>query len=144
VKLTEKAWVTMRQVHSEVMTAFIWTADKDQYGVRDHWVRPTPDAAGYMRGDCEDFAIECDHRLREAGIPAKAMCYYLCNTEKNGAHLVLGVHTDAGTFMLDNRQQWPMDASELDDLGYHNWARPQPGHPITDAWQTIEFGQGAA
>ncbi len=144
VKLSENIWMTLRRVHADVKAAFIWVSDEKNFGERERWDRPVRSPSGHLRGDCDDFTIECDYRLREVGINPKAMCYYICKTERDGNHMVLGVHADAGTFMLDNRQDGPMDAVELDDRGYHEWARPQPGHPITDPWQTIEFGQGAA
>lgn len=140
LKFDQALWSTLRDIHAGVRAVFIWTSDQDSHGMAEHWGRPVPDAYGYLRGDCDDFAIECDHRAREAGLAADAMCYYRCATETGEGHLVLGVHTDAGVFMLDNRQRQPKLADDLDRAGYSSWTRPQPGHPIDAPWQAVSFG----
>lgn len=144
LKLDQALWSRLRDIHAGVRARFIWTSDQDNFGMPEHWDRPVPDAYGFLRGDCDDFAIECDHRAREAGLAADAMCYYACTTETGGGHLVLGVHTAAGVVILDNRQRTPKLADELDRAGYDNWRRPQPGHPINDLWQTVSFKERTA
>lgn len=139
LKLDQALWSTLRDIHAGVRAMFIWVSDQDVHGMPEHWGRPVPDSHGYLRGDCDDFAIECDHRARESGLPADAMCYYRCTTETGEGHLVLGVHTDAGVYVLDNRQRSLKLADELDRGGYANWTRPEPGHPITDFWQSVSF-----
>lgn len=144
LKLDQALWGRLCEIHAGVYGSFIWTSDERLHGQREHWDRPVVDEHGYLHGDCDDFAIECDHRAREVGLPADAMCYYGCTAETGAGHLVLGVHTDRGVIMLDNRQRQPVLADDLDRAGYANWKRPQPGHPITDRWQTVSFAEQTA
>jgi predicted transglutaminase-like cysteine proteinase len=52
-------------------------------------------------GDCEDYVLAKRHDLIRKGVPASALSivYALRN---GGGHAILAVHTDAGTFALDN------------------------------------------
>ena len=68
LKFDQSLWSTLRDSHAGVRAVFLGTSDQDNYGMAEHWGRPVPDAHGYLRGDCDDFAIECDHRAREAGL----------------------------------------------------------------------------
>jgi predicted transglutaminase-like cysteine proteinase len=53
------------------------------------------------RGDCEDYVLAKRRALISAGIPASALSivYALRN---GGGHAILAVHTDAGSYALDN------------------------------------------
>lgn len=139
LRFDQDLWDRLKATHAAVRGRFVWVADEDNFGTREHWDRPTPGQGGYLRGDCDDFTIECDFEARGRGIPPDAMTYYRCTAETGVGHLVLGVHTDAGVVILDNRQRLPILADQLDRAGYANWARPKPGRPMNEPWETVSF-----
>ena len=53
----------------EVKRSFVWAADEVVFGKPERWDRPVS-TDGVLRGDCDDFALECRHRLRLAGVPS--------------------------------------------------------------------------
>ena len=67
----------MIAVQQELAGKFIWTSDQAQYGQGDFWAHPTP-VGKYLRGDCEDHALEARARLLERGWPASCMRLALC------------------------------------------------------------------
>src|SRR5690606_28772127 len=81
LKLDAALWDTLKAVHGAVLGRFIWVADEHNFGRPEHWDRPVPGRGGTIKGDCDDFAIECDFEARARGIPPDAMTYYRCTTE---------------------------------------------------------------
>jgi len=53
------------------------------------------------KGDCEDYVLAKRHALIAAGVPASALSivYVLAG---GAGHAVLAIHTDKGTYVLDN------------------------------------------
>ena len=55
-------------------------------------------------GDCEDFQLQKRKRLRQAGLPQRAMLMTVVLDENNEGHAVLMVRTDRGDLILDNKR----------------------------------------
>jgi predicted transglutaminase-like cysteine proteinase len=65
-------------------------------GKIDNWqIDPT-------RGDCEDYALTKKSELLHQGWPSSALAIAVVRTRQRAKHAVLVVHTDKGSFVLDN------------------------------------------
>ena len=76
-------------------------------------------------GDCDSYAVAKLRRLVAAGVPVESLRLATCyvepsvgTTKDERYHAVLIVSTQAGDFMLDNRQHFPTPVLELAMLGY--------------------------
>ena len=98
---TYNLWQKLTAIHSETLAQFEYVKDSDRYGVPEYWARPDEslDADGKIRGDCEDFAMQCKRKCIEAGIDADDCRKIYCKTEIGGAHCILEVKG----WILDNR-----------------------------------------
>jgi len=80
----------LQKVLNEAHASHTYIRDKEQYGVREHWVVD-------LEGDCEDFALWIKQKLEtEYEIETDLI---FCRTEKGGGHLVASVDG----WILDNR-----------------------------------------
>jgi predicted transglutaminase-like cysteine proteinase len=121
VALSRSDWRKIRRIHRELQRAFIWTSDREQHGVIEHWGRPQRDADGALRGDCDDYAIEAWHRLDAAGIPRKALKLAVCRTNREAIgfdHAVLAIDADDCAYVLDCNQLFVVPAIQC---GYDHW-----------------------
>lgn len=93
-----------RGVNSEIVA----TSDQDVYGVAELWTDPLANAAprGFVRGDCEDFALAKRDRLLKAGWPPEAMFLAVAYHPRLGLHAVLVVRTSEGDLVLDSRSPY--------------------------------------
>lgn len=86
----------LAQAHAE----HIYIPDKEQYGLREHWVAS-------LEGDCEDFALWCKETLETQWDIDTDLIF--CRTEKGGGHLVASVDG----WILDNRYKYVLSKDEM-------------------------------
>lgn len=84
-------------------------------------------------GDCEDYALAKQDRLRAAGLPAGAARLATARLPDGQLHAVLTVETDHGTLVLDNLQPRVVP---LKSLGYA-WLRAQ-GFDGSLRWRELD------
>ena len=84
-----------------------YRTDLKQYGVPDFW------SVAKKYGDCEDYALAKRKALLDLGWPADKLGLVVCVDETCTGHCVLWVMTDKGSYILDNRYEWPMLPSSL-------------------------------
>lgn len=72
-------------------------------------------------GDCEDFALAKQHKLRAAGLPHGAVRLATARLASGELHAVVTVETDRGTLVLDNLHDRVMPVASLD----YSWLRLQ-------------------
>lgn len=93
---------------------------------RDLW------QVGARSGDCEDYALAKQLRLRAAGLPAGAVRLATARLAHGELHAVLTVDTDRGTLVLDNLHARVMPWRSLD----YAWQRAQGGE-ATLLWREL-------
>ena len=67
----------MLAVNDQLAREFIYTPDREEHGKSDFWTRPTQ-VGPYLRGDCEDHALEAKARLMALGWPESCLRLCLC------------------------------------------------------------------
>jgi predicted transglutaminase-like cysteine proteinase len=72
--------------------------DADLFRKEEYWTYPVD---GY--GDCEEYVLEKQRVLIEAGWPKSALLITVAKDIQNGGHAVLTVRTDHGDMILDNQ-----------------------------------------
>jgi len=110
IPMTPGLWETLKRVNLEWNRKIEYQEDLDHYGQPEWWNFPED-----HRGDCEDYAIAKRRALHELGIKSY---FATCWTETNGYHAVLLVDTDKGTYVLDNRREYPRPWLKLEEGGY--------------------------
>lgn len=124
----------LEEVHLAVLTGFIWKPDKETFGFIDHWARPLR-IGGLLIGDCEDFALECWHRLRFVGWDIKSLRFGLCSVYKKNDHMVLTANYEGHLLVLDNRQR---EVKRIEELRYDSsWFLSSV--PITKDWEFVKI-----
>jgi predicted transglutaminase-like cysteine proteinase len=114
----------LNRVQTEVNRA---VAPEPEPPGRDLW------QTGNRSGDCEDYALAKQQRLRAAGLPAGAIRLATARLPNGELHAVLTVDTDRGTLVLDNLQQRVVPMSKL----AYAWLRAQ-GVDTTLRWRELE------
>lgn len=98
VKLTETRWNELIAINAEVNRRVRPMTDSDLFGKEEYWTYPVD---GY--GDCEEYVLEKQRVLIEAGWPKSALLITVAKDIQNGGHAVLTVRTDHGDMILDNQ-----------------------------------------
>ncbi|MEP1579943.1 MAG: transglutaminase-like cysteine peptidase [Roseibium sp.] len=98
VKLTEELWQQLIAVNSDINSRVRPMSDDDLFGKVEHWAYPVN---GY--GDCEEYVLEKQRVLMEAGWPKSALLITVAKDVQNSGHAVLTVRTDHGDMILDNQ-----------------------------------------
>ncbi|MEP2704619.1 MAG: transglutaminase-like cysteine peptidase [Roseibium sp.] len=98
VKLTEELWQQLIAVNSDINSRVRPMTDDDLFGKVEHWAYPVN---GY--GDCEEYVLEKQRVLMEAGWPKSALLITVAKDVQNSGHAVLTVRTDHGDMILDNQ-----------------------------------------
>ncbi|MEP1933248.1 MAG: transglutaminase-like cysteine peptidase [Roseibium sp.] len=98
VKLTEELWQQLIAVNSDINNRVRPMTDDDLFGKVEHWAYPVN---GY--GDCEEYVLEKQRVLMEAGWPKSALLITVAKDVQNSGHAVLTVRTDHGDMILDNQ-----------------------------------------
>ncbi|WFE92229.1 transglutaminase-like cysteine peptidase [Roseibium porphyridii] len=98
VQLNEELWQQLIAVNAEVNRRVKPMTDNDLFGKEEHWSYPVN---GY--GDCEEYVLEKQRVLMEAGWPKSALLITVAKDVQNSGHAVLTVRTDHGDMILDNQ-----------------------------------------
>lgn len=84
-----------------------YKTDMEMYKVSEYW-----EEGNYFK-DCEDYALTKRRILLENGMDINNVCVVTCWTETNEYHAVLYVEIKDGSYILDNRFQYPISPSKL-------------------------------
>lgn len=98
VKLNEARWKQLIAINTQVNHRIKPMTDDDLFGKTEHWSYPVN---GY--GDCEEYVLEKQRVLMEAGWPKSALLITVAKDVDNAGHAVLTVRTDHGDMILDNQ-----------------------------------------
>ncbi|MEM5582369.1 MULTISPECIES: transglutaminase-like cysteine peptidase [unclassified Roseibium] len=98
VRLDEARWQELIAINADVNRRVRPMTDTDLYGKEEHWTYPVN---GY--GDCEEYVLEKQRVLIEAGWPKSALLITVAKDIQNSGHAVLTVRTDHGDMILDNQ-----------------------------------------
>jgi len=98
VRLDEARWNELIAINKEVNRRIRPMTDADLFGTEEHWTYPVD---GY--GDCEEYVLEKQRVLVEAGWPKSALLITVAKDVQNSGHAVLTVRTDHGDMILDNQ-----------------------------------------
>ncbi len=111
IELDGTLWDLIDRVNRDVNDTIIQITDMEHWDVPDRW-----DFAEDGRGDCEDMQLLKRKRLREAGVPQRAMRLAVVRDENGSGHAVLVIRTsNRGDWVLDNRRN---DILHPQDTGY--------------------------
>lgn len=111
--MTVNTYNLAEDIHIKVNRSTSYMMDAEQYGVPEYWT----EAGKY--GDCEDYALAKRAILISKGWPLNSLGLCVCKTEDGIGHCVLWVDTDKGSFILDNRRDWPISPKDLP----YSWER---------------------
>lgn len=119
-RLTADQLNFLKDEHKALARKFIWQSDPETWSKPEYWDRPLPSPDGKLRGDCDDWAIEMDYRIREV-IDRPHRKLAALKTQKGlkaQDHLVLCV--------LDGSKIWVSDCNQRTlvqkfQLPYHDW-----------------------
>ncbi|WP_428670485.1 transglutaminase-like cysteine peptidase [Roseibium sp.] len=98
VRLDEARWNELIAINAEVNRRIRPMTDEDLFGKVEYWTYPVD---GY--GDCEEYVLEKQRVLIEAGWPKSALLITVAKDTQNAGHAVLTVRTDHGDMILDNQ-----------------------------------------
>ena len=98
VKLTPAIWTELNAINDRVNKDVKPETDMAHYGKPEFWTYPVDG-----KGDCEEYALEKQKLLREAGWPSSALLITVVKDRDNEGHAVLTVRTDKGDLILDNQ-----------------------------------------
>lgn len=98
VRLDEARWQELIAINAEVNRRVRPMTDEDLFGEPERWTYPVEDY-----GDCEEYVLEKQRVLVEAGWPRSALLITVAKDVKNSGHAVLTVRTDHGDVILDNQ-----------------------------------------
>jgi len=125
--LTPERRDQLSAVQREINAAIEIAEDSDIYGVTEFWATPIsappPDSPARPRGDCEDYVLEKRLRLLALGWPVESLSIAMAHAPFLGLHVVLLVHTDDGTLVLDNTLDEP---ARIENVPY-DWVSRQTG-----------------
>jgi predicted transglutaminase-like cysteine proteinase len=98
VRLDEERWNELIAINKDVNRRIRPMTDADLFGQEEFWTYPVD---GY--GDCEEYVLEKQRVLIEAGWPKSALLITVAKDLQNSGHAVLTVRTDHGDMILDNQ-----------------------------------------
>lgn len=130
-RMTPRLWSLLNRVNGGVNGAIEQRTDIANYGREDFWNTPLED--GRHAGDCEDYVLEKERALLEAGVPRRALNIALVTTRWGESHAVLLVSTSEGEYVLDNLSPWIVGWREAP---YHWMRRQVNGEAFS--WAMIE------
>jgi predicted transglutaminase-like cysteine proteinase len=114
----------LRKVNKQVNEAITYLSDIENYGVENHAIAEPPlrKPKGMPMGkygDCEDFALTKEKRLRESGWPPHQMRTVTVRVPNRPTlHAVLLVETDKGTLVLDSYDNMIIPQQKLERRGW--------------------------
>lgn len=132
--LTKEQLALAKSEHKALYKIFRWRTDYQVFGKPEFWDRPVFND-GLLDGDCDDWAMEMDYRLREIPIEFRrlAICR-ISHRSKVQDHCVLIVVDPKGLWVSDcNSDQLTL----IQSLPYDMWQWSPVGAPITANWEDI-------
>lgn len=127
-ELTRALWDEIVAINNVVNLSIEPRTDKEIWGVEEVWSYPVNGV-----GDCEDYVLEKQRRLRAAGVPASNLLIAVVRQANGDGHAVLVVHTTLGDFVLDNLEMRVLPWTET---GYTYLKRQSRQHAGT--WVGID------
>jgi predicted transglutaminase-like cysteine proteinase len=113
-------WNLLYQVNTYVNGKIKPESDQQLYGEAERWAYPE------TAGDCEDYMLLKQKFLVGLGFPASALLATVVLDEHAEGHAVLTVSTNAGDFILDNRNN---EIIRWNDTPYTFLKRQSPQDP---------------
>lgn len=86
-------------------------------------------------GDCEDYALAYRKALLALGYPRDALHIVHCEFPDGTWHAVLGIDTEAGTYLADNSSDHPFSWNNAKRAGWKSWVRE--GTTISGNWNLV-------
>lgn len=130
LQLTGALLEQLSAVNGRVNAAITPMSDVEAFGANDVWALPIED--GSAKGNCKHYALEKQHALIAAGVPAADLSLAIVRTSWGEMHAVLLVSTDQGELVLDNLRSAIVAWRDED----YTWIeRQKPGDPMT--WVTV-------
>jgi predicted transglutaminase-like cysteine proteinase len=96
--MSPEKWNMISQVNLYVNSKIKPISDMDLYHVADQWTYPVDE------GDCEDYVLLKKRYLVGMGFSPDELLITVVFDENGAGHAVLGLPTDNGDFVLDNRR----------------------------------------
>jgi len=93
---TNARWAAMESVNQRVNRAIRPATDQQIFGKAEVW------KVGGRAGDCEDYALKKRSMLMSKGFHPSQLPLIKVRRRNGEAHIVLGVRTTKGDFVLDN------------------------------------------
>jgi predicted transglutaminase-like cysteine proteinase len=126
-------------INARVNGAISPASDVEAFGANDVWALPLEDG-GPARGNCKHYALEKQHALTVAGLPASNLSLAIVRTRWGELHAVLLVRTDQGELVLDNLTS---SIRSWRDVDYTWIERQKPDEPLVwVALATASSGRG--
>lgn len=116
LKMTRDIQTLLENINSDVNREE-YAKDLETFGERDNW-SPTGK-------DCDSKAMSKRDLLVAGGVPLAAMGMVVGWTELGGYHAMLGVHTDQGMYILDNRQKWVTPWRDIPGYKWDKYFHPE-------------------
>lgn len=126
----------LREVHRDLHRVFRWQDDQVTWRRPEHWTRPREEG-GRLVGDCDDWALEVDARLRAAGAPLSARRLAVCRISRRSRwqdHCVFVLSEDEELWVSCCNQA---EVQRLGSLPYDQWLLSPLDAPIDHPWQPI-------
>lgn len=120
-------WIQiLRQEHSNLHREFVWKSDKETFDKIEYWTHPKR-VGSKLYGDCDDWTIEMDSRVRAKGVPLDVLRYALCKYNPQTTAL----YDHVGLALVANNKIYISECNstqvqELSHLGYTNWYFSDP------------------
>lgn len=122
------------RIHKDLFSRFVWTSDQKVFGVGEFWDLPVLDGHTY-RGDCDDFAMEMDRRLKEAGVALQDRRFGVCSMSGDALdHCVLILLTEKGIYVSECNTSTIVPISALP---YTKWYWSSSTGNIKADWELI-------
>lgn len=132
--LTLEQVVEADAIHRDLYRNFTWQEDKRTFGAEEFWDRPRERPSGLI-GDCDDFAMEMDYRLKQSGFAIEDRRLAACSIGK--------IQIDHCALVLDTPKGWMVSEcnsptlKRIKDLPYTMWYLAPRDGKITKDWEKL-------
>lgn len=107
-RLTRKLWNAVQEINNDVNMTVRPLTDQEIWGVAERWSYP-----GSV-GDCEDYVLEKQRRLVQAGVSPGNLLITVVRQTNGDGHAVLTLRTDKGDYILDNLEPRVLNWSQTE------------------------------
>lgn len=132
--LTLEQVVEADAIHRDLYRNFTWREDIRTFKAEEFWDRPR-EQSGSLFGDCDDFAIEMDYRLKQSGFALEDRRLAACSISK--------IQIDHCALVLETPKGWMVSEcnsptlKKLNDLPYTMWYLAPRDGKITKDWEKL-------